>query len=400
MEHLAVWLVAAAHGVSHFYQLILIPLFPLFKSQWGISYVQLGFVLFVWNVVSVTAQTPTGFLVDRVGSRKLLVVGLLLGTVAFAAIGVFPSYWALLFSAVLGGLVNAVYHPADYDILHHTVAPSRVGRAFAIHGFMGNLGYGLAPVLMLGLNALVGLQAALILGAMVGLFPAIALAFAKSLDERTPAALLAKAADAGGIRALLTPAIIGLTIFFTLMSVAGAGVQNFSIPALQQLDGISLGLASAGLTSWLVGNAVGVLFGGILADKTSRHEDVAFGGFFAMAIILFVIGAIHFNGYAVAALLGLAGICGGILYPSRDMLVRKAAPPGAMGRTFALVTTGFGFGGLVGPLGYGWLMDNGRSREIFFVAAALTVLTAIAPLITERRRKASIPVAVPLSSRA
>lgn len=399
-EHLAVWLVAGAHGVSHFYMLLLIPLFPLFKSQWGISYVQLGFVLFIWNVVSVVAQTPTGFLVDRVGSRKLLVGALLLGAVAFAAAGVFPSYWALVFAAALGGLVNAVYHPADYDILHHMVASSRVGRAFAIHSFVGYIGYGLAPVLMLGLNALFGLQAALIGGALVGVIPAIPLMFAKALDHRTEAAV-AKAAEAGGIRALLTPAIIGLTVFFTLISLSSSGMQNFSIPALQLLDGIPLALASAGLTCFLVGNAIGVLGGGILADKTSRHEDVAFGGFIAMAVILFVIGAVHFNGYVVAGLLGVAGIFGGILYPSRDMLVRKAAPAGAMGRTFGLVTTGFNLGGMVGPLMYGWMMDSGKPRAVFFVAAALFVLTSIAPLITERRRKAeAAPAIAPSASLA
>ena len=341
-EHLAVWLVAAAHGVSHFYMLLLIPLFPLFKSQLGISYVQLGFVLVLSNIVSVIAQTPTGFLVDRMGSRKLLVIALVVGALAYASIGIYPSYWTLLAAAVLAGLVNAVYHPADYDILHHSVAPSRVGRAFSIHAFCGHIGYGLAPVVMLGLNALFGLQAALIGGALLGILPAIPLAFARSLDAR-PVVATAPAAEGGALRALLTPTVIGLTIFFTLISLALSGMQNFSIPALAQLDSIPLAMASAALTCFLIGNAVGVLGGGILADKTSRHEDIAFGGFLAQGIIVFVVGALPMSGYAVCALMLVAGLFGGILYPRATCSCAKR-PHRAIGRTFAVVTTGFNLG--------------------------------------------------------
>lgn len=386
-ERLGVWLVAMAHGVSHFYMFILIPLFPLFRAQWGISFLQLGFVLVVWNVLSVVAQTPTGFLVDRIGSRKLLVAALLLGAAGFAAAGIVPSYAMLLVAAVVGGLANAVYHPADYDILHHTVRPSRIGRAFAIHSFVGYVGYGLAPALMLGLNAAFGLRAALVGGALLGVVPALLLLVATPLDHRAAAPSSRRAQPELGLRAFMTPTILGLTVFFMLITLSSSGMQSFSIPALQQLDGVPLAFASAALTAFLVGNAGGVLLGGTLADRTSRHEDVAFGGFFVMALILFTVGALHFGAYALIALLGIAGIFGGIIYPSRDMLVRKASPPGAMGRTFGIVTTGFNIGGLVGPLGYGWLMDSSLPRAVFIVAAGLYVLTALAPLITERRRK-------------
>jgi MFS family permease len=388
-ERQAVWLVALAHGVSHYYMFILVPLFAVFREQWGVSFVQLGIVLLVWNVFSVAAQTPMGFLVDRVGSRKLLIAALVVGALGFASAGVFASYSALIVAAIVGGLANSVYHPADYDILHHTVRPARIGRAFAIHSFVGYVGYALAPPLLPTLYHYFGLQAALIIGASVGLIPALLLAFAPALDHRREPAVVkgAPAAPAVGLRALLTPTIVGLTIFFTLITLASGGLQNFSIPALVQLDGIPYAMASWALTAFMTGNAIGVLLGGALADRTSRHEDVAFAGFFAQGLVLGAIGALHFSGVAIVVLFSVAGIFGGMLYPSRDMLVRKAAPPGAMGRTFGIVTTGFNLGGLVGPVGYGWLMDSGQPRLLFLVAAGMFVLTAIAPLITERRRK-------------
>lgn len=389
-ERLAVLLVGSAHGVSHFYMLMLAPLFTLFKQQWGISFVQLGVVIAVWNVVSVVAQTPTGFLVDRVGSRKLLVAALALGAASFALAGIMASYTGLLLAALAGGLANAVYHPADYDILHHTVRPSRVGRAFAIHSFVGNVGYGLAPVLMLALAANFGLQTALVVGGLLGLIPAVPLIFATSLDHREETVSTGEGGAGIGLRALLTPAIVGLTAFFLLITLSSGGLQNFSIPALQQFDGLSLGFASAALTSYLVWTAIGMLAGGVLADRTSRHESVAFAGFFAMALMLLAIGVLHLGPFGVLALMSVAGFCGGMIYPSRDMLVRKAAPPGAMGRTFGIVTTGFNIGGTFGPLAYGWLMDNNLPRAVFVWAGALYIITAIAPLVTERVRQAGL----------
>ena len=390
-ERLAVLLVGSAHGVSHFYMLMLAPVFTLIKAQWGISFVQLGVVIAAWNVVSVVAQTPTGFLVDRIGSRKLLVAALLLGAASFVLAGIMASYTGLLLAALVGGLANAVYHPADYDILHHTVRPSRVGRAFAIHSFVGNVGYGLAPVLMLALAANFGLQSALIVGGLLGIIPAIPLFFATSLDYREVASATGEARTGIGLRSLLTPAIVGLTAFFLLITLSSGGLQNFSIPALQQFDGLSLGFASAALTSYLFWTAIGMLAGGVLADRTSHHESVAFGGFFAMALMLLAIGVLPLGAFAVLSLMSVAGFCGGLIYPSRDMLVRKAAPPGAMGRTFGIVTTGFNIGGTFGPLAYGWLMDNNLPRAVFVWAGALYVVTAIAPLLTERLRKTGLP---------
>jgi MFS family permease len=386
-ERLSVVLVGSAHGISHFYMLVLPPLFVLFRQQWGLSFVQLGIALAVWNVTTVVAQTPMGILVDRIGARKLLVAALVLGAASFTTAGLMASYAGIIIAMFAGGIANAVYHPADYDLLHHTVRPNHVGRAFAIHSFVGNIGYGMAPALMLGLSGAFGLRAALIAGGLLGVIPAIPLAFARTLDQRAPVTAAAAAEPAIGLRALLTPTVIGLTAFFLMITLSSGGLQNFSIPALQAFDGLSLAYASGALTSYLVFTAIGMLVGGVLADRTSRHESVAFAGFFAMGLMLLAIGLLRLDAFAVLLLMSVAGFFGGLIYPSRDMLVRKAAPPGAMGRTFGIVTTGFNIGGTVGPLAYGWLMDSGLPRAVFVCAGVLFAITAVAPLLTERRRR-------------
>jgi MFS family permease len=89
--------------------------------------------------------------------------------------------------------------------------------------------------------------------------------------------------------------------------------------------------------------------------------------------------------------MGLTGFLYGIIQPSRDMLVRKAAPPGAAGRVFGIVSTGFNVGGIIGPLLFGWLMDQGSPRAIFGMAVVFMAATAVLAIIEERRKRQTLP---------
>lgn len=385
-ERRAVVLISSAHLISHFYQLAIIPLFGLLKTQLGVSFVQLGLGLTIFNVVSVLAQTPTGFLVDRIGSRRLLIAALVLGGAAFASFALSPTYPMLLAVMAVVGLANAVYHPADYDLLNAIVAPSRVGRAFSYHTFSGFIGSAIAPPLMFWLGTAYGATLALTVAGAIGMAVAVPLMFARRLETHRDGRDASAAPPKLSVRELLTPAILSLTLFFTMLSLSQIGIQSFAIVALNALYHIPVGLASAGLTAFLAGIALGVLGGGIVADKTARHADVAVAGFACCALITFAVGAFDLGGYAIAALLGLAGVCSGLIAPSRDMLVRQAAPPGAMGRTFGIVTTGFNIGGTIGPMLYGFLMDRGEPRAVFYTGAALMLVTAALPLVFAARQ--------------
>lgn len=385
VERRAVLFISSAHLVAHYYTLALIPLFALLNVQLGVNFVQLGLALTVYNVVSVVAQMPVGFLVDRVGARKLLIGALVMGGCAYASFALMPTYTWLLVVMAFVGLANAVYHPADYDLLNAAVAPERVGRAFSYHTFFGYIGFGIAPPLMIWLGTAFGVSTALVVAGVIGIVVAIPLVFATELDRRPQTAAEAASATATlSLKQLLTPSILSLTLFFVLLNLSTSGLQNFSIVALGELYHIPLALASAGLTAFLAGIALGVLGGGVIADKTSRHADVAVAGYVCCAIVTVLIGTFNLGGYAIAALLGLAGFCSGLIMPSRDMLVRAAAPPGAMGRTFGIVTTGFNIGGMIGPMLYGLLMDHHQPRDIYYIGAGLMLLTAALPFFTQR----------------
>jgi MFS family permease len=370
-------LVGAAHSLSHFYQLALPPLFPFIKDEFGVGYAELGLLATLFYATSGVAQTPAGFLVDRFGARNVLFVGLGLLAAATAAYGVAPGFWALVPLVMLAGLGNSVFHPADYSILTASVSQPRLGRAYGAHTIGGNLGWAAAPVSALALEALVGWRGALILLGLGGL---IALAFiAQGRDL-----LRYEAAKRSGATEALLPLISRPVLlcfgYFLLLAVALIAVQTFLPPLLEQLHGTPLELASVALTAFLLGNSAGILAGSVLADRTARHDAVVACGLGAGALMLLVVAEAPLHDGGLIAAIALAGVMIGVTTPSRDMLVRSAAPRGATGRVFGFVYSGLDAGSSLAPLAVGLMLDHGRADLVFWAVAvslALAIFTAL-----------------------
>jgi MFS family permease len=185
--------------------------------------------------------------------------------------------------------------------------------------------------------------------------------------------------------------LIVLTVFFLLLSVSNAGIANFGVVALMSGYGTTFSVANLALTAYLGASAAGVLAGGFLADLTERHGQVAAACFAVNASILLVVAAVNLPQLLLIGAMSLAGFLSGVIVPSRDMMVRNTAPPGAAGRAFGIASTGFNFGGIISPLLFGWIMDQGLPHWVFGTSVVFMVMTVILALATERNPQASKP---------
>jgi MFS transporter, FSR family, fosmidomycin resistance protein len=387
-EFQTIGLVSAAHFVAHFHILVLPPLFPYLRQHFGVGFVELGLALTIGSLSSVAAQLPMGYLTDRFGSRWLLIAGLWVGGLAIASIGFFDSYLWLLVAACVIGAANAVYHPADYAILSARVAPARIGRAFSVHTFAGMLGSAVAPATMLVLATSLGMKYALIAAGSIGVVVAALLTCARGLEGdfgRRRAAPDRAEHPSDGRASVFSPALLGLTVFFALLSLSTSGISNFSVVALMNAYGFPFAAANLALTAFLTATAFGVLGGGFVADVTRRHGEVAAVGFAINAAIMLVIATVGGGPAVLITAMGIAGFLSGMIMPSRDMLVRAAAPPDAVGRAFGIVSVGLSTGGMIGPMLFGWIMDLGAPRWVFGASVVFMVMTVALALIGDRR---------------
>jgi MFS family permease len=385
-------IVGIAHGGSHFFQLVLPPLFPLLKAAFGVSYTELGLLLTVFYGVSGLCQTPAGFLVDRIGAARVLATGLaLLGTGAVLA-SLAPGYLSLLPAAMLLGLGNSVFHPADYAILGHHVVPARMARAFSVHTVGGTLGWAIAPVLVAAVAAAASWRVALLVSGCIGLgLAALVLAQRDMLEtpaHRSPEGQGAGAAMAGHLKVFTALPILTCFAFFALQATSFVALQSFMPLSLNRLFGVPMMAATATVTAFMIGSAVGTMAGGVLADRSGQHQRIILWGLALAAAVFVVIGRVELPVPLLLAAVALAGALAGTTTPSRDMLVRSAAPPGASGKVFGFVYSGLDLGATLTPALIGSLLDAGRPGAVFGVVPVVMVASILtATSIPTRRRE-------------
>ncbi|WP_063913838.1 MFS transporter [Pseudomonas sp. p21] len=376
--------IAAVHFVSHVHIMLIPALLPVLPGLLGVGFVELGVALAVFNIVSALVQAPLGYAVDHYGARKVLKAGLLLGSLSFLLVAVSPGYTLLLVAMAMAGLANGVYHPADYALLTNGIEQGRLGRSFSIHTFAGFLGSAVTPAMFLGIASMFGTQAALAAGAAVGLAALLLISVPGSGVYQVTRPGNTGGADPTAARAqLFTPMLGVLTVLFILLNLSTSAIEKFSVAALVQGQGLTLAWANTALTAFLLSSAVGVLCGGALADRTRRHGLVAALAFALAAALTALVALGLLRGWGLVVVLGAIGLLTGIIAPSRDMLVKAAAPRGAEGKAFGLVSTGFNIGGALGPVAFGWMLDQQLPNGVFVASIVFMLLTVLLTLAQE-----------------
>ncbi|CAB3885610.1 MFS transporter [Achromobacter piechaudii] len=390
-------LIGVAHAASHFFQLVLPLLNVSLATAFGLDFARVGALVATFYVVSGIGQASSGFVVDRIGARPVLWFGLACFVLSGVLIGSANGYPMLMAAAIVGGIGNSVFHPADYSIINHRITASRLGHAFSAHGLTGNLGWALTPVFMTTITLLAdwrvaaysaaGLVAVVLLLTILGgkllggPLPEDAAAHEGVQAAATPAAKPAAKPPEGVLTTLATllskPALWGAFLFFACTSIALSSVQNYTIPLLDQLYGLSEVVASSALSGYMVASAVGMAAGGFLVSANPRTERTVMVALLLAGLTLVVLALGLVPAALAAPVVGLAGFCSGVAAPSRDMLIRRVTPKGSTGSVYGLVYSGMDVGSALGPLAFGLLLDAGFRQGpwvgagVAFTAAAL-----------------------------
>ena len=375
--------VCIAHLVSHYYMVLLAPLFVFIKADYDVSYTELSLALTAFATVSAVMQTPVGFFIDRTGARINLIGGLLLGSAAVAVAGLVDSFPVFIAMYAVLGLANTVYHPADYTLLSEHVPPQRMTQVFSYHTCFGMIGSAIAPVTLLFMQGMVGWRGAFLCAAVLGVIAALILALQGDAPIVRPAHVSKRESDeaasapADGWRLLLSRPILLNLMFFIVLSMVGGGLNQYLVVGLGALHGTPPALGNTALTGLLAMSAIGVLVGGVLANRASNHKIVASVGLLVTAAASTLIGYIDLGALLLVLVASLSGFASGMSMPSRDMIVRSVTPPGSFGKVFGFVTTGFHIGGMVAPLIFAQFLDHGHPRAVFLYIA-VCALVAIA----------------------
>jgi MFS transporter, FSR family, fosmidomycin resistance protein len=392
--------ISIAHGLSHFFHLLLAPLFPLIKLEFGLSYAQLGLLMTVFFVVSGVGQALAGFLVDKVGPLPVLLASIGSFVLATVLLSTAAGYPLLMVGSVFAGLGNAAFHPVDYSIMNSRIPPEKLGSAYAVHGICGNLGCALAPLFLLAIAGISNWRIAI---ACAGLLATAVLVLVYSqrsvlaVETRKPQMQPSNIKTAStqaspSTSFLLLPAVWMSFAFFFAYALALGGIQSFGAEAAGKLHEVSPKWIALCLSSYMIASAIGMLIGGRLVKDPNKAEQMIAVGFLSAAVIALVIALAPVSGVAVPFLFAVMGFGSGLSGPSRDLLVRRAAPPGATGRVYGVVYSGLDAGMAIGPFVFGLMMDAKQPMAVWIcIALFQALLIGTAFTVGKFAPKGSVP---------
>jgi MFS family permease len=388
--------VSGGHFLSHFYFLTLPPLFPLLRADFGLNNTELGLVVSVLSLGGLL-QAPVGNVVDRLGAKRVFVAGVGATAGGIALIGTGPTYPAILALAAVAGLGQSAFHPADYAIIDAVADPGVRGRAFSVHTFSGFAGFAAAPAVVGALASVGGWRVALYavggVGLLYTLFAALALSPADrdAADEPgdvdatgAPDAADDTRSDAGSggsgsfLAAIRSPGLLAMVGFFLVMALAGKGVQTFTSVLAASSFGLEESVGNTLLTAYFTLGAIGILVGGVLADRYPPGRVIAAGLLVGSTLLLVTVaGVVPVGPLALVGLFGLIGFFVSIVTPSRDRLVSEVSGSGSMGQSFGIVFTGSTVGGLVGPVLLGAVGDTVSITASFVLVGAFFLAAGV-----------------------
>jgi MFS family permease len=369
-------LIGNGHFLSHFYVLCLPPMFLAWQGAFQVSFAELGMTVMLMSGATAILQTPVGFLVDRYGARPFLIGGTLLMSLSMAGMGLATEFWQVLLLAVASGVGNSVIHPADYAILSGSVDKDRMGRAFALHTFSGNLGFAAGPPVAALLMAALGWRETLIILGLLGVPVVVSIVLQSRILADQVRVEPKHGTSLSGWELVSNRTMLLFFTFFMLGAMAGGGVQSWMVTVLHTTKGLDLEAAAMALTAYMAGSTVGVLVGGWFSDTFKRHiMPFVIGLTTISALLILAVNWLALPALAITGLTFLSGLGLGGSRTPRDVMLKDAAPPGQIGKVFGFVSAGLPLGSAITPVPFGLLIDRGHPELVLVLVAVILMLS-------------------------
>lgn len=412
---LVVGLVSGSHFVNHMYLVILPPILAILSDSFAVGLAALGVAMGAQALVNTVCQLPYGYLSDTRSRTLVLAACLGLGTLGVALVAVAPSYEWLLVGQAVVGLGVAGHHPAHFPLLSDATPESHRGRAFSVHGFAGNLGFGAAPALITGVLAVgytwrhaLGLVAAV--GGVYGLAVVLVL-WLRVSDDVTRPALVAGREETGGDGPIRSgwrrfrerigqlagsPAILALATIALVSSTAAWGVTSYAAVLLTTNYGVATDTANLALTGMFAASAIMILVGGTLADRIAPGPVMA-ASFALVAVVVGVLASGALVPILAVAAVVLVGAVRSPSAPARSTLADRISERADLGQNFAVLTVGIMLGSTIAPPAFGFVIERAGYRAAFFGIAGVAVVALGLTLWVLRRYGTSfaVPGSVP-----
>jgi MFS family permease len=377
-----------AHFIHDGFSDILYVLLPVWASEFGLTFAQVGLLKTLYTGGMASFQVPAGVLAERLGEARLLAAGTAVTALGFLAAGLTGGFLALLACLVLGGLGSGCQHPLSSSLVAKAYETGPRRTALGTYNFSGDLGKVAVPAAVALALPWVGWRRAVEVYALIGLLAAgaILLLLARLRAGRSVAAPAADSAAtrAGGWGIRDTRAYRALSAIHIIDNSTRTGFLTF-LPFLLIAKGATVQSVGFALMLVFIGGAVGKFACGALADRVGVIRTVviteAVTGAGILLLLSLPLGACLF----ALPPLGIAlNGTSSVLYGSVADLVssdRRA-------RSYAIFyTLGIGASAL-SPLAYGLLSDWGGVRLTLTVVGLVVFLTL--PFTLPLRQPASV----------
>jgi FSR family fosmidomycin resistance protein-like MFS transporter len=376
-------LLALLHSLQHVYISALPPLYLLLRADFNVSTFQIGLLGSVYGVISIL-QGPAGYLVERVGGKRLAVLSMLCCSMGIFLYSLAPTFGFLLVIAAFFALGQVVFHPATYAMVVQRAPASHRAKYISYHQVGGFVGSAAGTMIIAALASMRGWRYTLQIIPVVGL--SIIFLFWKFVNDEkrsthqpTPTSTHPIPSEDTEFR--FTLPLLTLTLSISILSLGN--IRNFIPLFLTEAYGETLVWAGILTGVMQAVGSVASLLGGAASDKYDKTL-IMMSAQLGIAITMILMAVGQFTSAAVLFLLILYGVARYLPVPAQHALSSAAAAEHPQGIGFSY--TGIALGQVFSAPLIGYLIDTLGIRTAFLVCSVFPIISIIILLVFRKMR--------------